>query len=122
MAFKKKTDTAQPPQKPAGEAAPQVDMEVTPIHGQRSRLSCTISYKGLIVGGDAKYHPEKIDMSHTATMDHIPGETKEQTQARLNELKVTQEMLIGHIQLSISEKVGKVKERMAALKQEASQA
>ena len=124
MAFKKKetVEKAAQPAKPAGEAAVKTEtLHVGDTMTQRPRLSCTISYKGLIVGGN-DYHPEKIDMSHTITIDHVDGETKEQTKARLDDLKVTQELVIDASQLSIAEKVGKIKCRMAALKQEQSQA
>lgn len=123
MSFKKKETTKKDENEKKSEMLKKEDapsvVNKKDENTQNPRLSCTISYKGLIVGGN-DYHPEKLDMSHTITIDHIPGETVEQTQARLDDLKVTQELLITSIQKSIAERVGVVKEKMLKLKQEKS--
>jgi len=59
---------------------------------QNDRISYTLSYRNLIVGGN-DYHPEKIDISLTRSIDIIPSETKEETINRIKSLDVFEDEL-----------------------------
>ena len=81
-------------------------------NGQNTRLSYTLSYKGIVVGGLSDYHPEKIDFSLTKTIDYIEGETKEQTMQRLEDTKTLEELLINDVENCVVAKVKKIKSKM----------
>ena len=81
------------------------------LHGQEGRVSCSIGYKGIVVGGLNSYHPEKMDISVTLTVDHLEGESKEALKERLDGLKKTEEVLIEYVGKSVVEKVNAIKKR-----------
>lgn len=78
---------------------------------QRPRISYTIGYKGIVVGGMNQYHPEKMDISMTMTIDHLEGESKIDTNARLAKLKDTEKLLVEVVGSSVVEKVNAIKQR-----------
>lgn len=80
-------------------------------HGQRDRISYTMGYKGIIIGGASEYHPEKMDVLVTRTIDHIPGESPEDTKARLEEIKQTEKLLVESVGATVAEKVNAIKKR-----------
>lgn len=79
------------------------------IHGQRARLSYTVSYKGVVVGGISDYHPEKIDITMTKTIDHIEGESEDEIQKRLDGLELIEELLCQDVEGSVMSKIKKIK-------------
>lgn len=78
-------------------------------NNQAPRLSYTVAYKGLVVGGVSDYHPEKIDISMTKTIDYIEGETKEQTQSRLDAMHELETLLCLDVESSVMKKVKAIK-------------
>lgn len=80
--------------------------------GQAPRLSYTMSYKGIVVGGMNDYHPEKIDISLTKTIDYIEGESREDIEKRLEATKELEELLAKDIQRTVSEKVKRLKAKI----------
>ena len=78
---------------------------------QRPRISYTMGYKGIVVGGMSQYHPEKMDISMTITIDHLDGEPESETKKRLAQLKDTEKLLIETVGSSVAEKVNVIKQR-----------
>ena len=76
--------------------------------GSRPRLSYTASFNNLVVGG-TQYHPEKVNVSFTKTIDFIEGETEEQTRERINDLDFIQSVLIESVDKSLGDKVKAIK-------------
>jgi len=77
--------------------------------GQRPRLSYTLAYKGIVVGGASSYHPEKVDFSMTKTVDYIEGESEEDTEKRIQALETLEELLCTDVEGSIMAKVKQLK-------------
>lgn len=78
----------------------------------RPRISYTIGYKGIIVDNTNSYHPEKVDIMLTRSLDFVEGETPEQIQLRLSALNETEELLIKSVELSITQKVQMIRDRL----------
>lgn len=78
---------------------------------QRARLSYTMSYKGIVVGGMSQYHPEKMDIIVSMTLDHIEGESAEDTKKRLQSMKETEKVIVEGVGASVAQKVNEIKKR-----------
>jgi len=78
---------------------------------QNPRISFTLSYKGIVVGGMNDYHPEKVDFSVTRTVDYIDGETKGETKKRLDALDDLQEMVVESVENTLWKKIKIIKEK-----------
>jgi hypothetical protein len=78
---------------------------------QVPRLSYTLSYKGVVVGGMNEYHPEKVDFTLTRSIDYIEGESPEDLQKRLEAMRETEKVLVQHVEASIGEKIAELRKR-----------
>jgi len=79
---------------------------------QNPRISYTVGYKGIVVGGHSDYHPEKVDVSCTRTIDFIEGESPEDTRKRLDAMKSVEELLVKSVEMTVMEKVNAIKEKL----------
>lgn len=79
--------------------------------GQSPRVSFTMSYKGIVVGGMSQYHPEKMDLMITRTIDYVEGETRAETQERVKDLAQLEEVVIDAVGKSLVTKVNLIKEK-----------
>lgn len=82
------------------------------IHHAAPRVSYSVSFKGITVGG-SNYHPEKVDVSMTRTIDFIDGETPEELQQRLADIDGLEAAVIASVDHSLGEKVRQIKQRIA---------
>jgi len=81
------------------------------MEDQTPRISFTLSYKGIVVGGMNDYHPEKVDFSVTRTVDYIDGETKGETKKRLDALDDLQEMVVESVENTLRKKIKIIKQK-----------
>lgn len=82
------------------------------MEAQNARISVTMAFKGLIIGGSSQYHPEKLDLSITKTVDHIPGETSEQIQKRLDSMDLLEGLTISKVENTLANKITEVRAKM----------
>lgn len=78
---------------------------------QNTRINYTMSYRGIVVGGMNQFHPEKMDVTVSITIDHIEGESAEDTKKRLQAIQSTEKILIDGVGASVAEKVNTIKKR-----------
>ncbi len=78
---------------------------------QQDRISYSMSYKGIIVDDSNSYHPEKMDILVTKTLDIIEGETLEETKERISKMKPIEELLLNDVGATVSSKVQAIKDR-----------
>jgi len=81
-------------------------------NSQNPRVSFTMSFNGLIVGGTSEYHPQKVNISVTRTVDYIEGETPEQTQTRVNQTDSLVKLLAEKIEDDVSSKIKQITDKL----------
>lgn len=80
--------------------------------GQNARLSYTLSYKGIITDASNSYHPEKLDITISKTIDYIEGESLEDTQARIEKTEEATMLLQKSVEKTLAEKIQDVRDKL----------
>jgi len=111
--------TFKPKSKPSAEEISNGFKNV-PVSVRPSTVTVSMGYKGIKVGGD-EYHPEKVDILISKTLEHIPGETPDQTKARIANTDELQELLMDNVSKAVGAKIKVIKDHLKAQKIKANQ-
>lgn len=82
------------------------------VNHQNGRVSFTLSFNGLIVGGTSDYHPEKLNVSLTRSVDYIEGETPQQTKARVDAMDTLEQIIVEKVETSLYSKVKEIRDQV----------
>lgn len=82
------------------------------MEGQNPRLTYSLSYKGIIVNSANSYHPEKIDIMVSKSIDFIEGEASKDTKKRLDAMSAAEEMLMKHVDTNVAGRLKAIKDKL----------